>query len=158
MTIGERLRMIRKKENLLLKEAGAVCGISAQTLSRYENNDRKPDYEFLGRFVKYFNVSTDWLLFGESPIYKASDLDRDVKESFIELSDLIRAKKIADIDISEKLDFTKKITDDIPENYLLLIKYMLKYPLIRKGILQFFYLFLKPLIDKHPELSESYQD
>jgi transcriptional regulator with XRE-family HTH domain len=153
-TIGERLRMIRKKGNLLLKEAGATCGISAQTLSRYENNDRKPDYEFLGRFVKHFNVSADWLLFGESPIYRAADLDRDVKESFIELSDLINAKEIPDIDIPVKIDFTKKISDDIPENYILLIKYMLKYPIIRKGIFQFFYLFLKPMFNKHPELLE----
>jgi transcriptional regulator with XRE-family HTH domain len=153
-TIGERLRMIRKKENLLLKEAGATCGISAQTLSKYENNDRKPDYEFLGRFVKHFNVSADWLLLGESPIYRAADLDRNVKEYFIELSDLINSKEISETDIPVKIDFTKKISDDIPENYLLLIKYMLKYPIIRKGIFQFFYLLLKPMIDKNPEFSE----
>jgi len=155
MTIGERLRMIRKKENLLLKELGATCGITAQTLSRYENDDRKPDYEFLRRFVTHFNVSTEWLLFGESPIYKAAALDRDVKESFIELSHLISSKEVYGLDIPEKVDFTlQKVTDDIPENYLLLIKYMLKYPIIRRGIFQFFYLFLKPLIDKHPELLE----
>jgi len=159
MTVGERLRMVRTKEGLLLKEVGAICGITAQTLSRYENNDRKPDYEFLGRFVKHFKISTDWLLFGESPIYKAADLDRDVKESFIELSDLVNSKDIPDIDIPGKFWFSlQKIADDIPENYLLLIKYMLKYPMVRKGILQYFYLLLKPLIDNHPELSESKQD
>jgi transcriptional regulator with XRE-family HTH domain len=159
MTVGERLKMIRKKENLLLKEAGDICGITAQTLSRYENNDRKPDYEFLGRFVKHFKISSDWLLFGEPPIYKAVDLDRNVIESFIELYGLINSKDIPNIDIPEKLDFTlQKITDDIPENYLLLIKYMMKNPIIRKGILQYFYLFLKPLIDNHPGLSESDQD
>ncbi|MGD2086065.1 MAG: helix-turn-helix transcriptional regulator [Candidatus Aminicenantes bacterium] len=154
MAIGERLRMIRKKENLLLKEAGATCGISAQTLSKYEKNDRKPDYEFLGRFVKHFKVSADWLLFGEPPIYRADDIDRDITESFIELSNLVAFKDIPGIDIPVKLDITQKIVDDIPENYLLLIKYMLKYPMIRKGIFQFFYLFQKPLVDKHPELLE----
>lgn len=154
-TIGERLRMIRKKENLLLKEAGASCGISAQTLSKYEKGDRKPDYEFLGRFVKRFNVSSDWLLLGESPIYRTTDLDRNVKEYFIELSDLLRSKEIQDTTIPVKLDFTKKITNDIPENYLLMIKYMLRFPLIRKGIFQFFFLFLKPLIDKDPELFDN---
>jgi transcriptional regulator with XRE-family HTH domain len=155
MTIGERLRMIRKKEKLLLKQVGDICGITAQTLSRYEINERKPDYEFLGLFVKHFKISSDWLLFGESPIYRGGDLDRDVKESFIELSDLISSKDIPGMDIPEKLDFNlQKITDDIPENYLLLLKYMMKTPIIRKGIFQFFYLFLKPLIDKHPELLE----
>jgi transcriptional regulator with XRE-family HTH domain len=155
MSIGERLRMIRKKENLLLKQVGDICGITAQTLSRYENNERKPDYEFLGLFVKHFNISSDWLLFGESPIYKAAALDRDVKESFIELSHLISSKEVPGLDIPEKLDFTlQKMTDDIPENYLLMLKYMMKNPIIRKGIFQFFYLFLKPLFDKYPELSE----
>jgi len=157
MNIGERLRMIRKKRNLLLKEAGAICGISAQTLSKYEKNDRKPDYEFLGRFVKNFNVSADWLLFGEPPIYKAADLDRDITESFIELSNLVSSKDIPGIDTPVKFDFTQKIIDDIPENYIILIKYMLKYPMIRKGIFQFFYIFLKPLIDKDSEISETSQ-
>jgi transcriptional regulator with XRE-family HTH domain len=155
MTIGERLRMIRKKGNLLLKQVGDICGITAQTLSRYEKDERKPDYEFLGLFVKHFKISSDWLLFGESPIYRGTDLDKDVKESFIELSDLISSKDIPGIDRPEKLDVTlEKITDDIPENYLLMLKYMMKNPIIRKGIFQFFYLFLKPLIDEHPEFLE----
>lgn len=155
MTIGERLRMIRKKKNLLLKQVGDMCGITAQTLSRYEHNERKPDYEFLGHFVKHFNISSDWLLFGESPIYKTAALDRDIKESFIELSQLISSKEIQGLDTPKKLGFTlQKITDDIPENYLLLLKYMMKNPIVRKGVFQLFYLFLKPLLDKHPELSE----
>jgi transcriptional regulator with XRE-family HTH domain len=155
MTIGERLRMIRKKENLLLKQLGDICGITAQTLSRYEKDERKPDYEFLGLFVKHFKISSDWLLFGEPPIYRGGDLNKDVKESFIELSHLISSKDIPGIDRPEKFDVTLgKITDDIPENYLLMLKYMMKNPIARKGIFQFFYLFLKPLIDKHPELLE----
>jgi len=155
MTIGERLRMIRKRENLLLKQVGDICGITAQTLSRYEKDERKPDYEFLGHFVKHFKISSDWLLFGKSPIYRGGDLDKDVKKFFIELSHLISSKDVPGIDRPEKLDVTlEKITDDIPENYLLMLKYMMKNPIIRKGIFQFFYLFLKPLIDKHPELLE----
>jgi transcriptional regulator with XRE-family HTH domain len=146
MTIGQRLRMIRKKENLILKEVGAICGITDQSLSRYERDQRTPENEFLKRFVKHFNINTDWLLFGTPPIYKVAYQDRDVKKSFIELSEMIKSKDVH-IDV-------QKIIDDIPENYLLLIKYMLKYPIIRKGIFQFFYLLLKPMIDKNPELSE----
>ena len=158
MTIGERLRMIRKKERLMLKEVGDICGITAQTLSRYEKDERKPDYEFLGRFLKHFKISSDWLLFGESPIFKGSELDKDIKESFIELSHLISSKDIPGIDRLEKFDLTLgKITDDVPENYLLMLKYMMKNPIIRKGIFQFFSLFLKPLFDEHPELLEQGQ-
>jgi transcriptional regulator with XRE-family HTH domain len=153
-TLGKRLKMIRKKENLILKEVAAICNVTVKTLSRYENDQRTPDNDFLKIFVTHFKISTDWLLFGESPIYKAAaNPDRNIKEAFIELSDLIFSQEIANIDIPEKLDFTQ-IVGDTPGNYLLLIKYMLKYPIIRKGIFQFFHFFLKPLINEHPELVE----
>lgn len=150
MTIGERLKMIRTKENLLQKEVGTLCGVSMQTLSRYEKDARMPDNDFVKEFVKHFNVSTDWLLFGKSPIYTNDQTrDRDVKESFIELSHLINTKEFPGLDIPEKFDFNvQKITDDIPDNYLLLLKYMQKYPLIRRAIFQFFLFILKPQIDK----------
>jgi transcriptional regulator with XRE-family HTH domain len=147
MTVGQRLRMIRKQENLLLKEVGTICGITDQSLSRYERDQRSPENEFLKRFVTHFKLNTDWLLFGTPPIYKVDEQERDVKKSFIELSEMIKSKDGPGID-------TQNITDDIPENYLLMIKYMKNYPIIRSGIFQFFYLLLKPMIDNHPELSE----
>ena len=151
ITIGQRLRMIRKKENLLLKEVGAICGITDQSLSRYERDQRTPENEFLKQFVTHFKLNTDWLLFGTPPIYKVAAQERDVNKSFIELSEMIKSKDIPGID-------PQKIIDDIPGNYLLMIKYMMKYPIIRNGIFQFFHLLLKPMIDKHPELSEPDQD
>ncbi|MGD2090028.1 MAG: helix-turn-helix transcriptional regulator [Candidatus Aminicenantes bacterium] len=155
MTIGARLKMIRKSKELKLIEVGKIFDITAQTLSRYENDQRTPDNDFLEAFGKYFNLSGNWLLYNEPPIYKTDIQDRDIKESFLELSNLISSKDVHDIDIPTELDFSQKITSDNPENYLLLIKYMLKYPIIRKGIFQFFYLLLKPLIDNH---SEHYDD
>ena len=158
MTIGARLKLIRKKNNLKLQEAGEIFDITAQTLSRYENGQRTPDNDFLEAFGKYFKLSGDWLLYGEPPIYRAADLDRDVKESFLELSHLINCKDVPGIDIPEKLDSTpERLTDDLPENFLLLLKYMLKYPRVRQNIFQFFYLFQKPLIDEHPEFLEKVQ-
>ena len=157
-TIGERLKMIRTRNNLKLKEAGAIFDITAQTLSRYENGQRTPDNEFLEYFGKHFNLSGDWLLYGEPPIYRADDLDRNVKESFLELSHLINSKDVPDIALPEKLDFSmEKITNDMPENFILLLKYMLKYPRVRKGIFQFFYFFQKPLIDEYTEFLEQDQ-
>jgi len=148
MTIGARLKAIRKAEKLKLIEVGKLFDITAQTLSRYENNQRTPDNDFLEAFGKHFNLSGNWLLYNESPIYRTDEKERDIKESFLELSNLINYKDVIDIDMTEK------ITDNTPENFLLLIKYMLQYPIIRKGIFQFFYLLLKPMIDNHPELSE----
>jgi transcriptional regulator with XRE-family HTH domain len=158
MTIGARLKLIRKKNKLKLQEAGEIFDITAQTLSRYENGQRTPDNDFLEAFGRNFKLSGDWLLYGEPPIYRAADLDRDVKESFLELSHLIHSKEAPGIDIPKKLDITlQQLSDDIPENFLLLLKYMLKYPRVRQSIFQFFYLFQKPLIDEHPEIFEKVQ-
>jgi transcriptional regulator with XRE-family HTH domain len=155
MTLGERLKMIRQKNKLKLKEAGALFDMTAQTLSRYENNERTPDNDFLREFGKHFRLSGDWLLYGEPPIYRGADMDRDEKESFLELAHLINDRGIPGTEIPVKFDFTmQKLSEDIPENYLFLLRCMMKNPVIRKGIFQFFYLFLKPLFDTHPELSE----
>jgi transcriptional regulator with XRE-family HTH domain len=150
-TIGQRLKMIRKKENLRLREVGAICGITDQSLSRYERDQRSPENEFLKRFVTHFKINTDWLLFGTPPIYKVSEKEKNVKKSFIELSEAIKSKDVPGI-------VPKESIDDLPENYIVLIEYMLKYPIIRKGVFHFFYLLLKPMIDKHPELLEPDQD
>jgi transcriptional regulator with XRE-family HTH domain len=144
--------MIRNKENLLLKEVAFKCGISMQCLSRYENDQRTPDNNFLKEFVKHFHVSLEWLLFGESPIYKENQKkETDIKESFLEFFDLINTKELPVFPNAEISEFTfEKITDDNPDNYLLLLKYMQQYTGIRKSIFQFFQLVLKPRTDKNP--------
>lgn len=158
MTIGARLKAIRKAEKLKLIEVGKLFDVTAQSLSRYENGVREPPNEFIEAFGKHFNLSGNWLLYNEPPIYRTEEQERGIKESFLELSNLISSKDVPGIDLPVRSDLTQKITDNIPENYLLLFKYMMKYPMIRKGILQFFYLLLKPMIDNHPELSEPDQD
>ena len=52
-------------------------------------------------------------------------MEKNVKESFIELSELIHSKSLNGI-----VDM-KRFIEDIPENYLVLIEYMLKYSIIR---------------------------
>ena len=149
MTIGARLNLIRKRNNLKLSEIGKIFDITAQTVSRYENGQRTPDNDFLEAFGKHFKISGDWLLYGEPPIYRATTVEKDVKESFLELSHLINSKEVIDIDIPEiSENYLEKIAVDSPENFILLLKYMLKYPEICKNILQFFFLFQKPLVKK----------
>ena len=82
MTIGSRLKMIRKSNNLKLQQVGDIFDVTAQTLSRYENGVRTPDNDFLEAFGKHFKLSGNWLLYGESPIYLADDRDKDVHEQY----------------------------------------------------------------------------
>ncbi|MCP4148434.1 MAG: hypothetical protein GY757_11860, partial [bacterium] len=42
----------------------------------------------------------------------------------------------------------ENLFDDTPENFVLMLQYMLKFPDVRKAMFQFFYLFQKPAADK----------
>jgi transcriptional regulator with XRE-family HTH domain len=152
MTIGDRLKLVRKKSKLNLEQTAAIFDITAQTLSRYENGKRTPDNDFLESFGKHFNLSGDWLLYGEPPIFKAEDLNKDIQGVFYELSSLIRTGSVKGVEIPEVLkDSIDKMILDCPENYITLLHYMLKDPVVRKNIFQFFYLFQKPDSDKRKE-------
>jgi len=148
MDIGKRLKLVRNEAKLSLDKAGAIFGITAQTLSRYENGERRPDNDFLRDFGTYFNLSGDWLLYGDPPMRKTTNLDKSIKESFLELTHLINTTKVPDISVPDTLgDYLGKLTEDNPDNFLLMFEYMLKYAPVRKNMFQFFYFFQKPLID-----------
>lgn len=60
--LGSRLKQLRNRENLTLAELSKKLGTTSMTLSRYENNQRQPDYETLKTLANYFEVSVDYLL------------------------------------------------------------------------------------------------
>lgn len=142
-----------------LEKTGAIFDITAQTLSRYENGERRPDNDFLREFGKHFELSGDWLLYGEPPMRKATNLDKTIKESFFELIHLINAKKVPDIAVPDYLgDYLGKITEDNPDSFILMFEYMLKYAPVRKNMFQFFFLFQKPMIDESLKLLQEGRD
>jgi transcriptional regulator with XRE-family HTH domain len=156
MTIGARLKLIRTKFKLSLEKTGVLFDVTAQTLSRYENGKRTPDNDFLESFGKHFKLSGDWLLYGAPPIFKASDLDKDVKEAFVELSSLLSTKGSHKDIIPEVLRVSmEKLTEDTPENFIMMLEYMLKDEAVRKDMFQFFHLFQKPPADKRMETLEN---
>ena len=159
MTIGQRLKLVRKEAKLSLEKAGAIFYVTSQTLSRYENGERRPDNDFLREFGKHFNLSGDWLLYGEPPMRKTTNLDKTIKESFFELTHLINAKKAPDVPIPDTLgDYLAKMTEYNPDSFILMFEYMLKYAPVRKNMFQFFFLFQKPMIDEGLKLLEQGQD
>ena len=57
-----RLRELRKKCGITMKELGATIGVAESTISQYETGKRQPDYETLLKLGEYFGVTTDYLL------------------------------------------------------------------------------------------------
>lgn len=60
-----KIRELRKKCGITMKELGAAIGVAESTISQYETGKRQPDYETLLKIAEFFGVTTDYLLTGE---------------------------------------------------------------------------------------------
>ncbi|WP_341279751.1 helix-turn-helix transcriptional regulator [Paenibacillus sp. FSL H8-0537] len=63
--LGERIREIRKKNQMNQMEFSNRVGVSQGTLSELEQNKYNPSLETLLAIIKEFNVHATWLLFGD---------------------------------------------------------------------------------------------
>jgi transcriptional regulator with XRE-family HTH domain len=59
---AQRLRELRKKKKLTMKEFGKKFSLAESTISGYENGTRTPDLSVIDQFADFFEVSTDYLL------------------------------------------------------------------------------------------------
>jgi transcriptional regulator with XRE-family HTH domain len=62
MTLGKRLRFLRKKKNMTQKDLADVFNLSESTIGMYERDEREPSFEFVRQLADFFNVTTDYLL------------------------------------------------------------------------------------------------
>lgn len=60
-----RIRELRKKCGITMKELGEKIGVAESTVSQYETGKRQPDYETLLKLGEYFGVTVDFLLGAE---------------------------------------------------------------------------------------------
>ena len=110
-----RLRLLRKNNDLTMKELGAIVGVSESTISLYETGKREPDYEMLNKFADYFGVTVDYIL-GRDPINAerpALQNERDPKDAFTyamqnECRDLTDEDKALLISMAKQLSSARK--------------------------------------------------
>lgn len=58
----DMLRYLRKREGLTQFQLAEKTGISRSRINNYETGIREPDFDTLGTFAEFFNVTTDELL------------------------------------------------------------------------------------------------
>lgn len=61
-TLGERIAAYRKKVNLTQEQLAEKCEVTAQAVSKWENNLTAPDLSLIPQLAEIFNVSCDELL------------------------------------------------------------------------------------------------
>ena len=62
MNIGNNISALRKKKGITQEELANELGVSAQAVSKWENNSSCPDVSLLTKIADYFGVSVDALL------------------------------------------------------------------------------------------------
>lgn len=62
MEFGELLKQLRQEAKLSREDMAEKLSLSYWALAKYENGERKPDYETLHHLADFFHVSIDFLL------------------------------------------------------------------------------------------------
>ncbi|GMM18437.1 helix-turn-helix domain-containing protein [Lactobacillus amylovorus] len=78
-----RIKELRKKNHLTLKDMGSKLNMLDSTLSQYENEKRTPNEATWQALANFFNVSVDYLKgYGYSKDYIYKQLDDAYKEPY----------------------------------------------------------------------------
>ena len=74
-TIGERIRVLRKKRGLKQRVLADRVASNKSTVSRWETGKRIPDVDMINALADVFGVSPKYLMFGQNKENDADYLD-----------------------------------------------------------------------------------
>ena len=98
--MNNRIKELRQKNNLTLKELGQKIGMANNTLSQYETGKREPKLETWNKLAEYFNVPTSYLMG-----LNRNDLKFPTKQEAIDF--IRRIMKAQDIKLEDVLNETQ---------------------------------------------------
>ena len=67
-TLGKRIGMLRREKGLKQEDLAEALGVSAQAVSKWENDQTCPDISLLPKLSKLLGVTVDLLLSGEQEL------------------------------------------------------------------------------------------
>ncbi|MGB4437662.1 MAG: helix-turn-helix transcriptional regulator [Sedimentibacter sp.] len=59
MTLGEKLRKIRKEKDMTKQELSTALNVPRERIKQYEIDQEEPSDFYLTIFAQYFNISVD---------------------------------------------------------------------------------------------------
>ncbi|MBQ4601893.1 MAG: helix-turn-helix transcriptional regulator [Clostridia bacterium] len=76
--MGYMIRELRKEKGISQEELSVILGVTAQAVSKWENDNGLPDISLLVPIADYFDVSLDYLfLRDDSDYYDLQEIDYD---------------------------------------------------------------------------------
>ena len=107
--IGEKIRLLRKKNDVTQDKLADYLGVTPQAVSRWESGVCYPDMNALPSIADYFSVSMDELL-----CYTGVQKATKVKEYLAEVEHLLDRDKI-----TEALELLRRAMAEIPSDHSL---------------------------------------
>lgn len=126
--IGKRLRRVRKGLNYSLEEMSRKLGVSKSGYYKNEGGITFPQLNTLHLLFHDFNISLDWLIFNQGPMYYKD------KQQEIELAG--SKKRNETLGLEEKSPEVRELLDTMEHDPLLrheLLVYFYKYKNRRKS-------------------------
>lgn len=103
MTLGERIKKVRKDLDLTQQKFAAEIGTTANVLTNYETGRRNPSAAALNNICKTFGISEEWLRTGEGePTIPTPETTLDKLISEYHLGDLEKQIILEFIGLDEK--------------------------------------------------------
>ena len=93
ISISNNIANLRKKKGITQEQLATALNISPQAVSKWETNTSQPDTQMLPLIAKYFEVSIDYLFYGDEYAYndiydkvwhKVAAFDQQSKEAYYE--------------------------------------------------------------------------
>ncbi len=107
MPIGQRLRELRKANDLTQAQVAEGINCTTTAYNRYETGEREPSMETLVLLAEYFDVSLDYL-YGVSPLNGSalSDYEREFIGKLRNVPDSVREDAMDFLDLKlQKIKF-----------------------------------------------------
>lgn len=94
ISIGERIQVSRKNNNLSQSQLAEKIGVSLTQLQRYENKGVQPPADILKKLADTFNTSIDYLVYGDS--------EQKAKQTIKDNELLTQFKAVEELDNKDK--------------------------------------------------------
>lgn len=106
MSIGNRIKLLRKKNNLNQTELGEIVGLSYGAIGAIESGRNDPSTDTIIKLSNFFKVSADYLLQG-------IETERTISENEQEIIKLYREDGQMREVLKEAIDLKKKVMTQI---------------------------------------------
>lgn len=119
MTIGERVKILRKEKCLSMEDFGAIIGMGKSAVSRIENGVNGTTDQTIRSICREFGVNEQWLRTGEGEMFeqtRESVLDRLAAEYSLDKEQVSVIEAFLDLDAKDReavLKYFHKVLDRI---------------------------------------------